>query len=276
MVKEMQKDVNVLLLKQQIPFMLNVSHYMTDLVYTLYYTIKLQDDDDDDAAKQRHILELEGRKTLLSDEIYKLREQFRNLLNQSSGSIYGMVEEDNQVIDEDNNTSQDILRLIQQFKDLIDEELLQTVRDTNILLITELSKQIPERSTVNIHKLNIQLDNCLYGFLNLVTFIRKIPLRVDNKESMESIVNVIKDELLLSWKIELDLLNCKIFNLISKNEKIIKLFQQYRSSLSSATESGTMGEQSDSSIPIIKEDSKTFIELISWLKDEQVFGSIAL
>ncbi|SMN20785.1 similar to Saccharomyces cerevisiae YJR011C Putative protein of unknown function [Maudiozyma saulgeensis] len=252
MVKEMQKDVNVLLLKQQIPFMLNVSHYMTDLVYTLYYTIKLQDE-------QSHILELEGRKTLLCDEIYKLREQFRNLLNQSSGSMY--IEEDG-----NSTSSKDIIELIQQFKNLMNEELLQIVRDTNNLLIIELDKQ----NDNDINKLKLQLDNCLYGFLNLVTFIRKIPLKFDNdsknqdsnnRESMESIVNVIKDELLLSWKIELDLLNCKIFNLISKNVKIIKLFQD------------SINEEN---IDSIKEDSETFIKLINWLKDDQVFGSIVL
>lgn len=89
---------------------------------------------------------------------------------------------------------------------------------------------------------------------------------------MKSIVHVIKDELLLSWKIELDLLNCKIFSLISINEKILNLFRQYQ------VDNGQtpIEIKKQDKMGNIKEDSETFIQLISWLKDDQVFGSLVL
>lgn len=269
------EDINLLLLKQQIPYMLNVSHYMTDLVYVLYYTIKLQDN-------EQEIIELEGRKTMLCDEIYRLREHFRILLNQSSGSILGIIQEDTNekeeiTIDKDNESKEEIWRLIQQFKNLITEELLQIVNDINRLIIEKLNDMNSnDDDDENIKKLMIQLDNCFYGFLNLNNFIRRIPssksFNSDNQDSMKSIVHVIKDELLLSWKIELDLLNCKIFSLISINEKILNLFRQYQ------VDNGQtpIEIKKQDKMGNIKEDSETFIQLISWLKDDQVFGSLVL
>lgn len=269
------EDINLLLLKQQIPYMLNVSHYMTDLVYVLYYTIKLQDN-------EQEIIELEGRKTMLCDEIYRLREHFRILLNQSSGSILGIIQEDTNekeeiTIDKDNESKEEIWRLIQQFKNLITEELLQIVNDINRLIIEKLNDMNSnDDDDENIKKLMIQLDNCFYGFLNLNNFIRRIPssksFNSDNQDSMKSIVHVIKDELLLSWKIELDLLNCKIFSLISTNEKILNLFRQYQ------VDNGQtpIEIKKQDKMGNIKEDSETFIQLISWLKDDQVFGSLVL
>ncbi|KAG0666291.1 hypothetical protein C6P45_000252 [Maudiozyma exigua] len=268
------EDINLLLLKQQIPYMLNVSHYMTDLVYVLYYTIKLQDN-------EQEIIELEGRKTMLCDEIYRLREHFRILLNRSSGSILGIIQEDTNekedvTIDKDNESKEEIWRLIQQFKNLITEELLQIVNDINRLIIEKLNGMNSNNDDENIKKLVIQLDNCFYGFLNLNNFIRRIPssktFNSDNQDSMKSIVHVIKDELLLSWKIELDLLNCKIFSLISTNEKILNLFRQYQ------VDNGQtpIEIKKQDNMGSIKEDSEAFIQLISWLKDDQVFGSLVL
>ena len=268
------EDFNLLLLKQQIPYMLNVSHYMTDLVYVLYYTIKLQDNEEE-------IIELEGRKTMLCDDIYKLREHFRILLSQSSGSILGIIQDDtdekqNVTVDKDSESKEEVWRLIQQFKNLITEELLQIVNDINRLIIEKLDEI--KSDDKNLQKLVIQLDNCFYGFLNLNNFIRRIPssktFNSDNQNSMKSIVNVIKDELLLSWKIELDLLNCKIFSLISNNEKILNLFRQYQ--LDNGQQAVPNKKQQQDTVGSIKEDSETFIQLISWLKDDQVFGSLVL
>ena len=94
---------------------------------------------------------------------------------------------------------------------------------------------------------------------------------------MKSIVNVIKNELLLSWKIELDLLNCKIFSLISNNVKILNLFRQYQLANGQHIIPAKLEPQARHDINgNVKKDSETFIQLISWLKDDQVFGSLVL
>lgn len=265
--REDKEDVNVKLLKQLIPFILNASHYMTDLVYTLYYIIKLKEDSED-------VENLTGYMDQLRDEIYKLRANFRNLLNKSSGSIYGTIHNDDDTISSSEEETKKVINdateeeeeydgceTIKFFRNLLDIELLNLVKDIN--------DTFDEESSEIDTKLRIQIRNCLIGFINLVNFIKKIPIKPrdkysndDDRESMESIINVISDELLLSWKIELDLLNCKIFNLISKNEKVLALFNKYQ-------EENRVKQHTE-------EDSETFIKLISWLKDDQVFPQVVL
>lgn len=288
------EDVNVLLLKQLVPFTLNISHYMTDLAYTLYYSVMLHHDDDSKESKQ-----LQQSKIELCDEIYSLRDGFRRMLNRSSGSIYGKLsgrseneddgdnytDESKTVVSGDSSSTsgednEEVYRLILMFKELFDSKLLRVIKVMNELLERDLALQ---SSDIDKGKLLIQLKNCMLGFYNLIHFIRRIPVKShtesspqqyhdDNRDSMESIIAVLRDELLATWKTELDLLNCKIFGLISKNSEILDRFHEYqRKNGIAVEETGKEDGQKG-----ISEDSQTFIELISWLKDDQVFTKTAL
>lgn len=290
------EDVNVLLLKQLVPFTLNISHYMTDLAYTLYYSVMLHHGDNSKAVQ-----ELQQSKMELCDEIYKLRDGFRNMLNRPSGSLFARLsgrsdhEGEGEVQAQDSSSEsaleddEEVYKLIQTFRKLFDSELLRVIKFMNEMVERDLAlgpggpsaPADPERA-----KLLVQLKNCMLGFYNLINFVKRIPVKshgtaaapaaatrsaeteqapsTDDRQYMESIVAVLRDELLATWKVELDLLNCKIFSLISQNTEILALFHEHQ------RKTGVPSAPVDRDG--ITEDSQTFIQLISWLKDEQVFN----
>ncbi|CCF58343.1 hypothetical protein KAFR_0E01890 [Kazachstania africana CBS 2517] len=200
-------------LKQIIPFILNVSHYMTDLSYLLYYI---------NVNFANELIEIQQK---IIGKILELRITFKRILELDFS-----------------------MESIKFFKDLITVDL-NVIND--ILTINDEMKRY-----LTDAKLDLQLDNCLIGFINLTNFIKKIPASSNEKVTMV-FSDIIKNELLESWKFELNLLNCKIFKMICSNERIINLYKE-------------SNPEDDKINDFSKGDN--FIKLINWLKDNQVFN----
>ena len=106
------------------------------------------------------------------------------------------------------------------------------------------------------------MQNCLSGFVNLYKFLNKIPMSKQQSQmndlQMKILVNVLQNELLPIWKFQLDLLNCKLFNELSKDKGLINIY-------SKAT--------NDSVIDVSK--GEPFIRYVNWLKD-QIIGEMTV
>lgn len=225
------------LLRSIIPLILNVSHYMTDIIYLLYYLEKINK-----PISKTYRPEL-------TTKIIKLREEFRELLNMKPINIDEGEEGDNDAVDEDiiNDEMDGIIKFQMM---LNDQDLLLLLHN-----ITMDINKIPDLT--HGLKLPNQLNNCELGLNNIINFLNHMvdPDRHDiiYDDTVDGILN---EELINVWKVEMDLLNCLIFDIVTHDSIIIDAYN---------TRYGTNINGGD----ISKGD--TFIKFITWLKDEEVF-----
>ncbi|CAI4044252.1 hypothetical protein N7582_003164 [Saccharomyces uvarum] len=230
---------NVVLLNQIVPFILNTSHYMTDLMYILYYLAQNQDNKrpNADGTCVSHKEELLALKNDLCELIYDLRTGFRLLLD---------------------SCELDHFETPGKCRHLIEKVLVTSIYGVNGLISQELG-----RLNVDFREeFVLQLQNCLLGFVNLYKFLNKIPMNKQQSQmndlQMKILVNVLQNELLPIWKFQLDLLNCKLFNELSKDKNMVKMYRE-------AT--------NDTEIDVSK--GEPFIKYVNWLKD-QIIGEMTV
>ncbi|CCD23960.1 Cal4p NDAI_0C03000 [Naumovozyma dairenensis CBS 421] len=242
----------VKILNQIVPFILHTSYYMTDLVYTLYYVMNCEVEKWPKSTEEKqHLLQLKnGLSTLVVD----LRNNFRALLDESD------IDEGETLIILRGLINKDIIYILYQVNDILKTELLLFQKKQS-LMFTESGDQIEkneqginEQKDTNYGGLILQLQNCFIGFGNLMNFIRKIPLQNKygvTKFQLDVLINVIDTDLLPGWEVQLDLLNCKLFNDLALNKDVVRL---YREKTGDNTPDLTQGE--------------AFGNFIGWLKDE--------
>ncbi|QLL33579.1 hypothetical protein HG536_0E04900 [Torulaspora globosa] len=227
---------NLLLLNQIIVFILNTSHYMTDLIYALYYlsncegTGEVKDGEGQDKLGQQD--------SNIVDQLSQIRKQLYTLAAQFRSNF-------RQMLDESNMASLDSAP---KFRKLIDRNLICVLGVINELLISEM-KSISE-------PLSMQLHNCLMGFANIYQFLRKVPIHHQykiTKPQLDVLLKALGQELIPSWKYQLDLLNFKLFNLLASHPSIVA---QYR-------------DATGDTVSDVR-DGPGFKRFVTWLKDEIV------
>ena len=198
---------NVILLNQIVPFILNTSHYMTDLMYVLYYLAQKQDDTFSNAngTCTSHREELLALKNDICERVYDLRTGFRLLLD---------------------SCELDHFETPGKCRHLIDKVLVISIYGVNRFIFQELN-----RLNVDFkEEFTLQMQNCLLGFVNLYKFLNKIPMNKQESQmndlQMNVLVSVLQKELLPIWKFQLDLFNCKLFNEISKDKDLINMYRE--------------------------------------------------
>lgn len=222
---------------------LNVSHYMTDIIYLLYYLEKTNEPISNEYRPQ------------LTKRIVSLREEFRELLNKRPVDL----DETNNSSSNNNNNNN-----IDKWKDEMDGVLrFQTILNDDDLLYL-LHKIIEDVSLLDglTHgiKLHNQLNNCEIGLNNIINFLNHI-VDPNGKDIIydDTIDKILNEELINVWRVEMDLSNCLIFDIITHDSVIIDAYN---------AKSGCSIESKD----ISKGD--TFIKFITWLKDEEVFDGV--
>ena len=301
------KDTDLRLVKQLVPFILNVSHYLTDLVYTLYYLRNANEKKEEEQEQEQKTMDRLGK---LQDELCKetlrLRGNFGSLLERISldpvdEAVRDNPKEEKQCMN-DNDTESDetrktkrsgeevavqsIAETINYFKGLVNDRVINLTYKVNQSILDVIdnddnddNKDIEITDRKSLRPLATQLDNCMVGFTNLCNFVNQIPVRdatntPSNGNHMQSILDVFQNELLSTWKVQLDLLNCKVFDLISGNPRIIKLFRESTGSKGEKEKKeesiGSTGTTANK--PHTHVEGEDFIKLVNWLKDEQVFG----
>lgn len=230
---------NVILLNQIVPFILNTSHYMTDLMYVLYYLAQKQEDEvlNHSGTFISHKKELLALKSDICELIYDLRTGFRLLLD---------------------SCELDHFETPGKAWHLIEKVLVTSIYGVNRYIFQELNRLNVDFKDEFI----LQMQNCLSGFVNLYKFLNKIPMSKQQSQmndlQMKILVNVLQNELLPIWKFQLDLLNCKLFNELSKDKGLINIYRK-------AT--------NDSVIDVSK--GEPFIRYVNWLKD-QIIGEMTV
>lgn len=141
---------------------------------------------------------------------------------------------------------------------LIEKVLVTSIYGVNRYIFQELNRLNVDFKDEFI----LQMQNCLSGFVNLYKFLNKIPMSKQQSQmndlQMKILVNVLQNELLPIWKFQLDLLNCKLFNELSKDKGLINIYRK-------AT--------NDSVIDVSK--GEPFIRYVNWLKD-QIIGEMTV
>lgn len=229
---------NLLLLNQIIVFILNTSHYMTDLIYALYYLSNCEGNgsgaDDQDKPK-RQDKDVVDQLAQIRKQLYTLGAQFRVNFRQ--------------MLDECNMASLDSAP---KFRKLIDRNLICVLGVINELLISEMKNiSVP---------LSMQLHNCIMGFANIYQFLRKVPIHHQykiTKPQLDVLLRALGQELIPSWKYQLDLLNFKLFNLLASHPGIVAHYRDATGDKTSDVREGA-----------------GFKQFVAWLKDE-IIGKAA-
>lgn len=238
---------NILLSNQIILFVLNTSHYMTDLIYALYFLSFCEREDINDgtgSSNTRHSHSgSEEHKRDVTEQLAEIRKQLYAL-------VYQVRTNFRQLLDDCRKTRVDSAP---KFRRLVDWNLVCVLGVINDLLISEM-KHI---ST----PLSAQLHNCMLGFANLYQFLKKIPLQHQyqiTKPQLDVLLQALGVELIPSWKLQLDLLNYRLFSTLACNDSIVS---EYRK--------GT-GDR-DTNV----KNGEGFKVLVNWLKDE-IIGDVTL
>ncbi|QLQ81140.1 hypothetical protein HG537_0E04950 [Torulaspora globosa] len=221
---------NLLLLNQIIVFILNTSHYMTDLIYALYYLSNCETSGptQEDQTQDNKVVD---QLSQIRKQLYALAAQFRANFRQ--------------MLDESNMASLDSAP---KFRKLIDRNLICVLGVINELLISEM-KTISE-------PLSMQLHNCVMGFANIYQFLKKVPIHHQYKitrPQLDVLLKALGQELIPSWKHQLDLLNFKLFNLLACHPSIVAHYRQATGDTITDVRNGT-----------------GFKSFVTWLKDEIV------
>lgn len=223
-----QEKRNLLLLNQIILFILNTSHYMTDLIYALYFLSHCERNNDEEAHSH------EDKKVV--DQLAEIRKQLYAL-------VYQLRTNFRQLLDDCDMASLDSAP---KFRKLIDRNLICVLGVINELLISEMK--------VFSAPLSLQLHNCVMGFANIHQFLRRVPLHHQyqiTKPQLDVLLRALGQELIPCWKYQLDLLNFKLFNLLASHESIVA---HYRTA--------TKDQATD------VRDGPGFKKFVAWLKDE--------
>lgn len=227
---------NLLLLNQIIAFILNTSHYMTDLIYALYYLSNCE------SNEPAELKDGEGKPdSTIEDQLSQIRKQLYTLAAQFRVNFRQMLEESNMAS----------VDSAPKFRKLIDRNLICVLGVINELLISEM-KSISE-------PLSMQLHNCIMGFANIYQFLRKVPIHHQykiTKPQLDVLLKALGQELIPSWKYQLDLLNFKLFNLLASHPGIVSVYRH------------STGDTSD------VRDGPGFKRFVTWLKDE-IVGKLA-
>lgn len=247
-------DNKLKLLRSIIPLILNVSHYMTDIIYLLYYFERIDIESVD-----------KDYRVQLTKKIVILREQFRELLNKGStieatnseeitinNNKEKEKEDDEEKKKNETYWKDEMDEIIKFQKMLNDQDLLSLLHD---IIGDVMNKYITNRNSEI--KLKNQINNCEIGLHNIINFLNDIIDTNNNNIIYDDNINrILNEELINSWRIELDLFNCLIFDIFTHDAKIIELFNKRHK------------------CDVTERDlskSDTFIKFITWLKDEEVF-----
>lgn len=210
---------------------------MTDVIYLLYYLEKTKEPISNEYRPQ------------LTKRIVSLREEFRELLNKRPIDM---------------NTETETNPSDETWKDEMDGIIrFQTILNDNnlLLLLHNIIKDVSGLvGLTHGNKLQNQLNNCEIGLNNIINFLNHI---VDAKgEDIiydDTIDKILNEELINVWRVEMDLSNCLIFDIITHDSVIIDAYN-------------VKNNCSIESKDISKGD--TFIKFITWLKDEEVFDGV--
>ncbi|AQZ17175.1 YJR011C [Zygosaccharomyces parabailii] len=231
---------NILLSNQIILFVLNTSHYMTDLIYALYFL---------SFCERKGSNEPESG-TQTEDHRWDVTEQLAEIRKQLYALVYQVRTNFRQLLDECKHTR---VESAPKFRRLVDWNLVCVLGVINDLLISEMRHlSMP---------LALQLHNCMMGFSNLYQFLKKIPLQHQyqiTKPQLDVLLHALGTELIPSWKLQLDLLNYKLFSTLSCNDSIV---EEYRKSTGDTRTNLKSGDG--------------FKVLVNWLKDE-IIGDVTL
>lgn len=228
---------NLLLLNQIIVFILNTSHYMTDLIYALYYLSSCESEGSEVSD------EADRQDKNVVDQLAQIRKQLYTLVAQVRNNF-------RQLLDECNMASLDSAP---KFRKLIDRNLICVLGVINELLISEMKHLSAP--------LSMQLHNCIMGFTSIYQFLRKVPIHHQykiTKPQLDVLLKALGQELIPSWKYQLDLLNFKLFNSLASHNGIVARYREVTG---------------DRTIDV--RDGPGFKQFVSWLKDE-VIGNVAL
>lgn len=242
---------NLLLLNQIILFILNTSHYMTDLIYALYFLSYSErgdrnSEDYDITPSVTHSSNTgsgENRNKNIMEQLTEIRKQLYALVYQVRNNF-------RQLLDECDMTDKESAP---KFRKLIDRNLVRVLGVINELLISEMKSISPP--------LSLQLHNCTMGFANLYQFLKKVPLHHQyqiTKPQLDILLQALGQELIPSWKFQLDLLNYKLFNSLAANDSLVAEYRKKTGNNDSSVKAG-----------------QGFRDFVVWLKDE-IIRNVAL
>lgn len=223
-----QEKKNLLLLNQIILFILNTSHYMTDLIYALYFLSYCE--------------RKNGEDTLVNED-KKVVDQLAEIRKQLYALVYQVRTNFRQLLDDCDMASLDSAP---KFRKLIDRNLICVLGVINELLISEMKAFSAP--------LSLQLHNCVMGFANIHQFLRRVPLHHQyqiTKPQLDVLLRALGHELIPSWKYQLDLLNFKLFNLLASHDSIVAHYREATKDLHTDVR-----------------DGPGFKRFVAWLKDE--------
>ncbi|CCK72991.1 Cal4p KNAG_0M01380 [Huiozyma naganishii CBS 8797] len=231
-------------MRDVVPLLLNVSHYVTDLVYVLYYLDNMQMEGGNTAT-------LAAKRTDLLHRVVQFRDALRERLPPAE-------EQDGDTV----SARRNVLAMCRIL--LLDDQLQQSVRDTNVLCLQLLS-QNEERggSSSSNGRLAQQLQNCQLGLFNLVQFIENCTHHQEQEQEQEPTIaspavgTALREDLSASWQVQTDLLNCLVFDLIAKCPAIRT---RYAASVRCTTAEQQTPEQ--------------FAAFLHWLKQEEVLAGV--
>lgn len=234
---------NILLSNQIILFVLNTSHYMTDLIYALYFLSFCEREESNAFDKEVSGKGGEDHKRDVTEQLAEIRKQLYAL-------VYQVRTNFRQLLDECKRTK---VESAPKFRRLVDWNLVCVLGVINDLLISEMRGiSMP---------LSLQLHNCMMGFANLYQFLKKIPLQHQyqiTKPQLEVLLHALGTELIPSWKLQLDLLNYRLFSTLACNDAIVAEYRKSTGDVSTSVKSG-----------------EGFKILVNWLKDE-IIGDVTL
>lgn len=239
---------NILLSNQIILFVLNTSHYMTDLIYALYFLSFCEREDISDSSSNR----ISTNQTHCGTEEHKrdVAEQLAEIRKQLYALVYQVRTNFRQLLDECRRTK---VESAPRFRRLVDWNLVCVLGVINDLLISEMRHiSMP---------LSVQLHNCMMGCANLYQFLKKIPLQHQyqiTKPQLDVLLQALGGELIPSWKLQLDLLNYRLFSTLASNNSIVAEYRKNTGDTDTNVKSG-----------------EGFKVLVNWLKDE-IIGDVTL
>lgn len=228
---------NILLSNQIILFVLNTSHYMTDLIYALYFLSFCEREDAGSSSGS------EEHKRDVAEQLAEIRKQLYAL-------VYQVRTNFRQLLDDYRKSRVDSAS---KFRRLVDWNLVCVLGVINDLLISEMRH-------ISM-SLSAQLHNCMLGFANLYQFLKKIPLQHQyqiTKPQLDVLLEALGVELIPSWKLQLDLLNYRLFSTLACDDSIVAEYRKSTGDLSTNVKNG-----------------EGFRVLVNWLKDE-IIGDVTL
>ncbi|QLG71003.1 hypothetical protein HG535_0B00410 [Zygotorulaspora mrakii] len=172
---------------------------------------------------------LDTVRSLFQEHLAELKESYERLKQKQEGEL-------------SNSTS------APKYRNIISRERAQFLILPNETLASVIISNAPQ--------LAMLVHNCTIGFANIYDFLKKIPLHTQyrlTKPQVGILLKVLGQELIPSWKEQLDRLNTAIFKLLAQTEPVTKKYRE-----------ATGVQDADLT------QNETYMSFVTWLNNEML------